>query len=117
MGVKTIEFFVHHEDVRRASNEWDARDLDPDLRDDLRNSLGRMGKLMTRGLDVGLVLDATDTSDTGPLRVRKGEPTVTIAGPVGEIVLFMYGRKEQADVELSGDDAAIDTVRAAEFGI
>ena len=116
-AINTIEFFVHLEDVRRASDEWDARDLDPDLRDDLRTALGRMGKLMTRGLDVGLVVEASDTSDTGPIRVRKGEPTVTIAGPIGEIVLFMYGRKEQADVELSGDEDAVDTVLGAEFGI
>jgi hypothetical protein len=29
----------------------------------------------------------------------------------------MYGRKEQAEVELSGDDDAVDTVLGAEFGI
>lgn len=116
-AVNTIEFFVHHEDVRRADDDWDDRELDEDLRDDLRGALGRMARLLTRGLDVGLVLEPTDTSDTAPLVVRKGDSEVTVSGPIGEIVLFMFGRKPQSDVEVSGGETAVETVLSHDFGI
>lgn len=116
-AVNTIEFFVHHEDVRRADDDWDDRELDEALRDDLRAALGRMARLLTRGLDVGLVLEPTDTSDTTPLVVRKGDHEVTVSGPIGEIVLFMFGRKPQSDVEVSGGETAVETVLSHDFGI
>src|SRR5918995_2840020 len=33
--VNTIEYFVHHEDVRRASGNWSGRQLDDELEQDL----------------------------------------------------------------------------------
>jgi hypothetical protein len=42
---------------------------------------------------------------------------VTISGPIGELVLFVYGRKDVARVELSGPADAVETVRAARFGL
>ena len=116
-AVNTIEFFVHHEDVRRTDDDWDERVLDQDLRDDLRTALGRMARLLARGLKVGLILEPTDTSDTTPLVVKKGDPEATISGPIGEIVLFMYGRKSQSDVEVSGAATAVEIVLDSDFGI
>jgi uncharacterized protein (TIGR03085 family) len=115
--VNTIEYFVHHEDVRRAAERWDARQLDQELRDDLRAALSKVARLLARSSTVGIVLAPDDTTDGSVIMAKKGEPSVTISGPVGEIVLFMYGRKDQADVHLDGDDASIAAVRTAEFSI
>jgi uncharacterized protein (TIGR03085 family) len=112
--VNTVEYFVHHEDVRRAQAGWTARALDPALEDALAASLGRMGRMLARRVEVGLVL-APDGRDR--IRLRKGEPIVTISGPIGELVLFVYGRKDVARVELSGPADAVETVRAARFGL
>jgi hypothetical protein len=76
-----------------------------------------MARLLARGLNVGLVLEPTDTSNTTPLVVKKGDPEATISGPIGEIVLFMYGRKSQSDVEVSGDATAVEVVLSSGFGI
>ena len=46
--VNTVEYFVHHEDVRRAQDGWTVRELSPELEDALARSLGRMGGLLTR---------------------------------------------------------------------
>ena len=116
-AVNTIEFFVHHEDVRRAAEDWTARDLDQATNDDLRKALARGAKMLTRGLKVGLRLEPTDTTDDSAIDVRSGDPTVTVAGPIGELVLFIYGRSGVAQVELSGPDDAVEAVRAAKFGI
>ena len=116
-AANTIEFFVHHEDVRRAREGWAARELDQGTRDDLASALRRFARFLARGLDVGLTLQPTDTTDRSPIRVSRGEPRVTVGGPIAELVLFMYGRKRVATVELAGPDDAVETVRLAEFGI
>jgi hypothetical protein len=42
---------------------------------------------------------------------------VTVSGPAGELVLFATGRQGAAQVELTGDDAAVATLRSARLGL
>ena len=49
-------------------------------------------------------------------RVGTGE-RVRVSGPVGELVLELYGRRSVAEVDYDGDDDAVARVRAANFGI
>ena len=44
--------------------------------------------------------------------VDKGDEGVTLVGHPGEITLYAFGRKDQADVHLEGDDAAVERFRA-----
>lgn len=111
----TIEFFVHHEDVRRAQEPWEPRVLPDDLTDDLYSALKRGAKLLGRSSPTGLVLEPTDGHD--PIVAKNGSPSVTVHGPVGELVLFLYGRQAHARVELDGEPASVEAVRAASFGI
>ena len=52
-----------------------------------------------------------------PIRLQRGEPVVTISGPIGEGVLYVYGRKDVAEVTLDGPDDAVAAVAAAPFGL
>ena len=115
--VNTAEFYVHHEDVRRATEEWEARDLDRQTNDELRGALSRSIRMLARGLPVGLELRPTDTTDTSAITAKAGDPVVTIEGPVGEIMLYVFGRKDVAQVELAGDDDAVQAIRDAKLGI
>jgi uncharacterized protein (TIGR03085 family) len=110
----TVEFFVHHEDVRRAQDAWTQRELPADLEDALATAMDRSGSLLTRKARVGLVLQP-DGRD--PIRLRRGQPVVTISGPIGEGVLYVYGRKAIADVTVDGPDDAVAAVAAAPFGL
>jgi uncharacterized protein (TIGR03085 family) len=114
----TVEFFVHHEDVRRAQPSWTARSLDPRLVADLRGVMARMGKLLGRKAPSGLTLVATDAA-AGPTSVvvRVGDPMVTATGPTGELALFVYGRQAHAMVELDGPADAVAAMRAASLGV
>lgn len=121
-AVNTVEFFVHHEDVRRASDPWVARNLDPNLAADLYASTKRMGKLLVRKAPAGITLVPTDANDwKGSTIVAKtadeGEPSVTLRAPIGELVLFIYGRQAQSLVELDGPAEAAAALRTASFGI
>jgi uncharacterized protein (TIGR03085 family) len=116
-AINTVEFFVHHEDVRRATDDWTPRELDQAACDDLRVAAKRGARMLVRGLKVGLVLHPTDTSDSSPIVVKSAEPTAAVTGPIGEIVLFIYGRKDVAQVEISGPDDAVEAVRSADLGL
>jgi uncharacterized protein (TIGR03085 family) len=112
--VNSVEFFVHHEDVRRAQPEWSPREFAAELEDALARVVGAGGRLLTRTVGAGITL-APDGRD--PIRLRPGPPEVEIRGPLGECVLYVYGRNSVAQVELDGPPAAVAHVEAASFGI
>ncbi len=109
------EFFVHHEDVRRANGlapRANAAALDDAL---WRNvSFGRWF-LSRRVRGVGLELAWTGTSHV--VRARRGEPTVRLTGLPGELLLYLFGRQDAADVEISGPSAAVEALEHARFGM
>jgi hypothetical protein len=63
----------------------------------------------------GLELQWAGTAKT--VRARRGEPTARIAGPPGELLLYLFGRQGAAHVEVSGPAAAVEAVRRARFGM
>ncbi|MGE5212031.1 MAG: TIGR03085 family metal-binding protein [Acidobacteriota bacterium] len=111
----TVEFFVHLEDVRRAQPTWEPRELDDDLTTALYGVLGKMAKRLVKNSPVGIVLEPDD--DHEPIVAKQAEPSVTVRGPVGELVMFVYGRQAHSSVEVSGDDDSVAAVNAASFGI
>ncbi|WP_420451001.1 TIGR03085 family metal-binding protein [Ilumatobacter sp.] len=113
-AVNTAEFFVHLEDVRRGGDDWSPRALDTSLQADIHASLSRVAKLLTRRSPVGVVLEPDDGH--APIVAKRGEPTVHVRGGVGELMLFVYGRADQAAVELDGTDDAVARLRSASFG-
>ena len=111
----TLELFVHHEDLRRAQRGWHARPLAPEAADRLWDSLRLPARGLLRRARVGVV---AERSDTGVRRTLKGgSPEVVVRGPVAEVVLFLHGRKEQAQVELLGDPGAVEQLRSARLGV
>jgi uncharacterized protein (TIGR03085 family) len=113
----TVEFFVHVEDVRRAQEGWEPRALDPQLEHDLRSALGRMAKLLVRKAPVGVTLAVEGGDPIHAKAAKDGQGMVTVSGPVGELVLFVYGRQAHARVGLVGDEADVAALLAARFGI
>ncbi len=111
----TVEFFVHLEDVRRAQPDWEPRTLDDDLTATLYSVLGTMAKRLVKNSTVGIVLEPTD--DHEPIVAKQAEPSVTVRGSVGELVMFVYGRQAHSRVELFGDDESVAAANDESFGI
>jgi uncharacterized protein (TIGR03085 family) len=112
--VNLNEWFVHHEDVRRANGQAPRRAVD-ELDAELWRLLGRSSRLMLRGLKgTGLTLDAPGF---GTRVVRKGLPMATMTGPPQELVLFLNGRRDAAEVTIQGDQPALDALAAARLGV
>jgi uncharacterized protein (TIGR03085 family) len=109
------EFFVHHEDVRRA-NGRSPRTNERAMDEALWRNVARAPWFLARRLHgTGLELQWAGTART--VRARRGEPTARIAGPPGELLLYLFGRQGAAHVEVSGPDTAVNAVRRARFGM
>jgi uncharacterized protein (TIGR03085 family) len=109
------EFFVHHEDVRRANGRA-PRANESALDEALWHNVSRAPWYLTRRLHgVGLELQWAGTGKT--IRARRGEPAARLAGPPGEVLLYLFGRPDAAQVEVGGPAAAVEAVRRAHFGL
>lgn len=113
-AINLVEFFVHHEDLRRTVPGIEQRtDIDA-----IENALWSQSplrfKMLTRKLsDVDLTLS---DPKRGEKHVGGGHRPVTIVGPVGEILLYLFGRSDAARVELVGDPAACAEVTDGQLG-
>ncbi len=103
-AMNTIEYFVHHEDVRRAQPEWGVRSLDAGVTADLWSRIPTFGKLLTRSSPVGIVVSPTDGPAAGTdTRLCDGRSSVRLQGPVGELVLALFGRTTRG-VDMMGSE-------------
>ena len=112
----TGEFFVHLEDVRRAGDDWQPRDLPPKFAGSLWGICKARGKGLLRRVPIGVVLHRTD-GDGGEVNARSGSPRVVISGPAAELLLYCYGRKEQSQVHIEGSPEAVAALRDADLSI
>jgi len=114
--LNTTEYFVHHEDVRRAQPSYDVRSLPAQQQEALWKAVRLASKTMTRKAPSGLVLRRPDGT-TSVAKRPTGLGSVTITGEPAELVLFCFGRQRVADVEFEGDAETIERLRSASFGV
>ncbi|MCC3279471.1 TIGR03085 family protein [Arthrobacter sp. zg-Y40] len=108
------EYFVHTEDVRRASDRWAPRALDSEYSDALWAELIKRAAILYRGVDLGIVLVRPD----GPRHVAKRSPvSVAIVGEPGELLMHAHGRTRHALVMYEGQPDAVALLESAEIGI
>ena len=109
------EFFVHHEDVRRANGRG-PRTSEPAMDEALWRNVSRGSWFLARRLrGAGLELQWAGTDQI--VRARRGIPTARITGPPGELLLCLFGRQSAAHVEVTGPAAAAEAVRRTRFGM
>jgi uncharacterized protein (TIGR03085 family) len=111
-----VEYFVHHEDVRRGAPGWAPRTISPELTEVLWHRLG-LARFMLRKAPVGIELVRDDLpADPGPQRVRitakASTPVVTVTGSPAELTLWAMGRTSAAQVRLEGNETAIEKLTA-----
>lgn len=113
-AVNTAEYFVHHEDVRRAAPGWQPRTLPPALERALWSRARFAARMAGRKAGVGL---RVTSPGFGEAVGRAGTPSATVAGPPGELLLFLMGRQQVAGVAVAGDGDACTRVKAADLGL
>lgn len=111
--LNTMEFFVHHEDVRRAAKGWEPRPAAPPRARMLWGHLRRVARVLYRNSPVGVVLRTPDGSER---TARRGERSVTVVGSPEELTLHAFGR-DQAIVEIEGDQVDVAGFRSSQRGL
>ncbi len=117
-AMNAAEYFVHHEDIRRAQPEWSPRTLPASTEDALWRVLRVGGRALAAKAPVGVRLQRSDPGHQGgSLKLRGGDPSVVVRGAPSELLLFLFGRQDHAEVELVGDDDAVAQLAAASLGV
>ncbi|HXW78409.1 MAG TPA: TIGR03085 family metal-binding protein [Acidimicrobiales bacterium] len=105
-ALNTIEYYVHHEDVRRAQPEWAPRVLAPKDDEALWHHISsmRFGYLFSsqvlRRAPAAARLEAPGRE---PILLTKNGQGTVVRGPVGEVTLWLLGRKEVAQVDVASE--------------
>ncbi|SDU89329.1 TIGR03085 family protein [Microlunatus sagamiharensis] len=112
-GANTIEYFVHHEDVRRAgSTPLEPRTLPEDVEGWLWRRLKLLARAQFRRAKVGVVLERAGVTDADgrpeTIRAAAGTHIVTAVGSPSELTLLANGRTRAADVRLVGEPDAVE---------
>ncbi|HZV25669.1 MAG TPA: TIGR03085 family metal-binding protein, partial [Acidothermaceae bacterium] len=95
--LSNVEFFVHHEDVRRAAPHWEPRVLTDATNAFLWERSTRMAKHVLRSAPGGVELIRSDTGQHRAVRAAvPGQSTLTLTGAPQELILYMYGRRDHA---------------------
>jgi uncharacterized protein (TIGR03085 family) len=113
-GANTTEFFVHHEDVRRAGDQpHTSRDLGAEVEEWMWRRLKLLARAWFRRADVGVLLErlGSEAGDGQPDTIRAvgGSTIVTLVGQPSELMLYAHGRTAVAEVKLVGEPEAIET--------
>ena len=101
--VNSAEFYVHHEDVRRAEANWVARPSDPAREEALWKALGKVAKVFYGRSPVGVALRRPDGTE---IAAKRGPRTVRVLGEPSELILHAFGRRE-AKVSFEGNEADV----------
>jgi uncharacterized protein (TIGR03085 family) len=110
-AVNMVEYFVHHEDVRRAGEGWEPRELPAEAEEGLWRRL-RMARLVLRRLPVEITF--ADTSGRIQ-RITKGGRQVRVHGEPSELTMWALGRKDAARVQMTGEAEAINVLNEARW--
>lgn len=111
-SASNVEFFVHHEDVRRAQPDWKPRVLSAATDELLWRRCRRIARLALRKAPGGVELLRSDTGERHIGRPpATGRAVLTLSGTPQELLLYLYGRRDHALVESDGD---AETLRVLE---
>ncbi len=102
--LNNVEFFVHHEDVRRAAPQWEPRALDSATTALLWKRSTQMAKHILRSAPGGIELIRSDTGQRHTVRAAvSGQSTLRLTGAPQELLLYMFGRRDHALVSIEGE--------------
>lgn len=113
-AANTMEFFIHHEDVRRAEAGWQPRDLPAGLQQALWRRASGLARLTLRRFPAEVLVQAPGY---GQRAAGRGGEQLRLVGAPSELVLFLSGRQRAARVQIDGPTDSADRLRDAQLGL
>jgi uncharacterized protein (TIGR03085 family) len=111
----TVEFFIHHEDVRRGKDGWQPRDLDEAHARAIWRAAQFTGKMALRR--VRMPVRVREANGFGEFIVGGADAQVTVTAPAGELAMFLSGRQRAARATLDGPAEQTSRLLAARLSI
>lgn len=111
--VNVGEMFIHHEDVRRAADGWEPRDLDDATTTAITRQISMMARMTLSKAPAHVSLRTPEGKTVAT--IGRG-PTVVVTGDPAELLMFASGR-DQHRATFSGDDDAVRAVRDGRSGL
>jgi uncharacterized protein (TIGR03085 family) len=112
--VNRVEYYVHHEDVRRAQAGWEPRALPAGLTAGLWARVRTQARLALRRTPATVTVTG---HGHGAVTAGRGGAGVDLAGDPQELMLFLLGRQAHARVDLAGPEPITEHMRRARYGI
>ena len=112
--LNTTEYFVHHEDLRRAQPGWVPRELPAKVQDGLWQAVKGRARLSFVGTSFGVTLARPGGESTV---ATSGEPMAVLTGEPAELLLYLFGRRDHALIERSGPPEALDQLASTALDV
>ncbi len=116
-AVNTLEFFVHHEDIRRAQPGWTQRDLTEHEQKVIWKAISVAGKGLVRSAGVPVRIRWPREQHVREAVLRPGSEGVCVSGPPTEVAMFVFGRPEHGPLEFEGPARAVRALRKGDLGV
>jgi uncharacterized protein (TIGR03085 family) len=113
-AVNRTEYFVHHEDVRRAQPGWQPRELTREVEQALWSRVRTLARLVLRRTPATVTITAPGF---GSVTAGRGGQGVDLLAPPSELLLFLSGRQAHALVDLAGPVEITERMRGARYGV
>lgn len=116
-AVNTLEYYVHHEDIRRAGTEWEPRELTDREQHAIWKAISVAGKGLVRQAGVPVVIRWGGDERERSALLRKGDEPVVVTGGPAEIALMLFGREQYTGLEFDGPESSVKKLTATGLGL
>ena len=113
--LNSLEYFVHHEDIRRAQPGWKPRELTDRDQRILFKAASVAGKGLTKPAKIPVEIRWTDRERPRSAVLAAGEDPVVVTGEPAELTMYLFGRNEHQAPRASTGPA--DRVTKLEQGL
>ncbi len=113
--INTAEFFIHHEDARRAQPDWEPRPLPEELGRTLLGQVKLTSRMGLRKFPAKIKIIIPGYAE--PLSAGAGGEELELTGDPGELTMFLSGRQEASRVTITGPDALAAQLRTKKMGV
>jgi uncharacterized protein (TIGR03085 family) len=115
--LNTLEYFVHHEDIRRAAPGWEPRELTDRENRILFKGAATAGKRFVKSVGVPVRVRWADGDRVRESVLARGEDPVVVTGEPSELTMFLFGRDQHTGLKFEGPQAGIDALQSGDLGI
>lgn len=109
----SFEFLVHHEDILRAQNDYQTRELTEEEAKFIWSRFTKSAVFFMRKVKVGVVAK----TDQGTYTLKRGDDVVTISGNIIDLVMFTFGRQSKTNLSFEGNPSAIERLKNSDLSL